>query len=39
MRTRIIALLSEDPNKYVSMCHGLFCYRLCSQVPHLRICH
>jgi hypothetical protein len=29
----------NDPNESVSMCHGLSCYRPCSQIPHLRKCH
>lgn len=37
MRTQIKDVISKDPKEYVSMCHGLFCYRPCSQIPHLRI--
>jgi hypothetical protein len=35
MRTQIKAILSEDPNEYVSMCHGFFFIDLV-QIPHLR---
>lgn len=36
MTTQIKAILFKDARKYVSMCLGLFCYRPCSQNPHLR---
>jgi hypothetical protein len=39
MKTQIKDVVLNDQNEYVSMCHGLFCYRSCSQVPHLRKCH
>ena len=37
MRIRIEDILSQDPKEYVSLCHGLFCYRPRSQIPHLRV--
>lgn len=37
MRTIIKDILTKDSNEYVSLCLGLFCYQLCSQIPPLRI--
>jgi protoheme ferro-lyase len=39
MSTKIQATLDDDDdnsNEYVTMCHGLFCHRHCSQIPRLR---
>ena len=39
MATKIQTILDDDDsNEYVtvSRCHGYFCHRPCSQIPHLR---